>query len=380
MKITRLRTYLVPPRWCFLKIETDGDVSGWGEPILEGRAHTVATLVDEMSDYLVGEDPDRIEDHWNVLYRGGYYRGGALHMSAIAGIDQALWDIKGKCLGQPVHRLMGGPVRERVQVYTAIQGDTAEELAQEARRRVGEGLKFIKMNATEALGFISSNKAVDDAVARVDAVRSAIGTGIGLGIDLHGRAHRGTAKALVAELAQFRPAFIEEPVMSDQSGALSEIASLTPVPIALGERLCSRWEFKTVLESGCVDIVQPDASHAGGITEVRKIAAMAECYDIGVALHCPHGPIALAASLQLDGVCYSAQLQEQRIGVQDPQAALPYLAPGCDFSYSDGMVEIPNRPGLGIDVDEDAVRKAAKSGHRWRNPIWRHGDGSHAEW
>lgn len=380
MKIVRLDTYLVPPRWCFLRIETDAGITGWGEPVVEGRAHTVAELVGEMSDYLIGKDPEPIEDHWNVLYRGGYYRGGALHMSALAGIDQALWDIKGKSLGQPVHALLGGPVRDRVQVYASIRGSNKEELARQALDHVKKGLKFLKMNATEAIGFIASNAAIDEAVARVGAVRSAIGPEIGLGIDFHGRAHRGAAKVLVSALEQFRPAFIEEPVIGEHAAALSVISRMTSTPLALGERLCSRWEFRPFLESGHVDIIQPDPSHAGGITETRKIAAMAECYDVGVAFHCPLGPVSLAACLQLDGVCYNAQLQEQCLGLHDPDAPIPYVMPACNLHYADGAVTIPTRPGLGIEINEDALHDAARQGHRWRNPIWRHSDGSFAEW
>ncbi|MDE0523079.1 MAG: galactonate dehydratase [Boseongicola sp.] len=380
MRIVRLETYLVPPRWCLLKIETDAGITGWGEPVVEGRAHTVAELVGEMADYLIGKDPGPIEDHWNVLYRGGYYRGGVFHMSALAGIDQALWDIKGKSLGQPVHVLLGGPVRDRVQVYASVRGSSREELARQALDHVRKGLKFLKMNATEAIGFIASNAAIDEAVARVDAVRSAVGPEIGLGIDIHGRAHRGVAKALVSALEQFRPVFIEEPVLGEHAAALSGISRLTSAQLALGERLCSRWEFRPLLESGHVDVIQPDPSHAGGITETRKIAAMAECHDVGVALHCPHGPVSLAACLQLDGICYNAQLQEQRLGLHDPDAPLPYVMPQCELHYADGMVAIPTRPGLGIEIDADAVHAAASEGHRWRNPLWRHGDGSLAEW
>ena len=380
MKISRLVTFLVPPRWCFLKIETDAGITGWGEPVVEGRAQTVAQLVNEMSDYLIGRDPGPIEDHWNILYRGGYYRGGALHMSAIAGIDQALWDIKGKSLGQPVHALLGGPVRDRVQVYASIRGDTPAELSRQARLHVDRGLTLIKMNATGAMGFIASNAAIDETLARVDAVRSVIGPDIGLGIDIHGRAHRGAAKALVSALDQFRPAFIEEPVLSEHAAALHGISPLTSAPIALGERLCSRWDFKPILASGHVDIIQPDPSHAGGITETRKIAAMAECHDVGVAPHCSLGPIALAACLQLDGVCYNAQLQEQCLGLHDTDSAPSFVVQESGFHYENGTVTIPKRPGLGIEIDEDTVRDAARQGHRWRNPIWRHGDGSVAEW
>ncbi len=380
MKITKLETFLVAPRWCFLKIETDAGISGWGEPIVEGRAQTVAALVDEISDYLIGRDPGLIEDHWTVLFRGGYYRGGALHMSALAGIDQALWDIHGKRLEQPVHQLLGGQVRDRVKIYASLIGTDIPTLVDSAKTMAGQGLSLLKMNAVEEMAFVDSHTKIDAAIERIDAVRNAIGYEVGLGIDIHGRAHRSMVKDLVRELDKYRPSFIEEPVLSENIEILSEIGRWTSAPIALGERLCSRWEFKPVFAAGHVDLIQPDPSHAGGITECRKIAAMAEAYDIGVAFHCPLGPIALAANLQLSAVCYNAQLQEQRLDLHDPAKTPPYLNPGNHFGYSDGYAMIPTQPGLGIDVDEDAVRRAAADPHRWRNPLWRHPDGSLAEW
>lgn len=382
MKITRLTTFLVPPRWCFLKIETDEGIVGWGEPVLEGRAQTVAAAVEELSDYLIGKDPRHIEDHWTVLYRGGFYRGGGIHMSAMAGIDQALWDIKGKALGVPVHALLGGQLRDRIRVYSWIGGDRPDETAAAAQAAVARGFSAIKMNGTEELQFIDTIDKVEKCLHNVAAVREAVGPHVGIGVDFHGRVHKPMAKVLMKELEPYRLMFIEEPVLSENHEALKELAPLSSTPIALGERLYSRWDFKRVLSEGYVDIVQPDPSHAGGITETRKIANMAEAYDVALALHCPLGPIALAANLQLDAVCYNAFIQEQSLGIHYNAAndLLDYVSNREVFAYQDGMVAVPQGPGLGIEVNEDLVRERAATGHRWRNPIWRHADGSFAEW
>ncbi|MGB7757815.1 MAG: galactonate dehydratase [Salinisphaera sp.] len=382
MKITKLETFLVPPRWCFLKISTDEGVVGWGEPVVEGRAATVAAMVEELSDYLVGTDPRRIEDHWTVLYRGGFYRGGPIHMSALAGIDQALWDIKGKALGVPVHELLGGKLRERIKVYSWIGGDRPGDTAQMAKERADLGFSAIKMNASEEMQFVDSHAKVDAVLENVAAIREAVGPHFGIGVDFHGRVHKPMAKVLMRELEPYNLMFIEEPVLSEHYEALPELAGLTSTPIALGERLFSRWDFKPILEGGHVDIIQPDPSHSGGITETRKIAAMAEAYDVALALHCPLGPIALAVNLQLDAVCYNAFIQEQSLGIHYNQSndILDYITNPEVFAYEDGFVTIPDGPGLGVEINEDYVRERAEVGHRWRNPIWRHGDGSFAEW
>src|SRR3954469_11465623 len=382
MKITKLTTYVVPPRWLFLKIETDAGVTGWGEPIVEGRAETVAVLVAELADYLVGKDPSTIEDHWTVLYRGGFYRGGAISMSALAGIDQALWDIKGKLLNQPVHVLLGGPVRQKMRVYSWIGGDRPEALIQGAKEARTRGFSAIKMLATEELSYLDSHAKLDQAVARIGALRDAMGPDFGIAVDFHGRLHKPMAKQLAKEIDPFHLMFIEEPVLSEHAEALKDIANHTATPIALGERLFSRWDFKKILSDGLVDIIQPDPSHAGGITETRKIAAMAEAYDVGLAPHCPLGPIALAACLQLDAVCYNAVIQEQSLGIHynKPNDLTGYLSNPAAFAYADGHVAIPQGPGLGITVNEEMVTRMAETGHRWRNPVWRHADGSFAEW
>ena len=382
MKITRLTTLVVPPRWLFLKIETEEGITGWGEPVVEGRAHSVAAAVDELADYLVGRDPRNVEDLWTVMYRGGFYRGGPILMSAIAGIDQALWDIKGKALGVSVSDLLGGRVRERIRVYSWIGGDRPADTANAARDAVARGFSAVKMNASEELQFVDSHAKVDAVLANMAAVRDAVGKNVGIGVDFHGRVHKPMAKILIKELEPYRPMFIEEPVLSDNYEALKELAPLSCAPIALGERLYSRWDFKRILAEGYVDIIQPDTSHAGGITETRKIASMAEAYDVALALHCPLGPIALAACLQLDGVCYNAFIQEQSLGIHYNQGndLLDYISNREVFEYQDGFVAIPNGPGLGIEINEDYVLEQARIGHRWRNPIWRHADGSVAEW
>ena len=382
MKITRLTTFAVPPRWLFLRIDTDAGISGWGEPVLEGRAHTVAAAVDELSDYLIGKDPRHIEDHWNVMYRGGFYRGGPILMSAIAGIDQALWDIKGKDLGKPVHELLGGPVRERIRVYSWIGGDRPGDTARAAQEAVARGFTAVKMNATEELQYVDSHAKVERVLANVQAIRDAVGPDIGIGLDFHGRVHKPMAKVLMRELAPFKLMFIEEPVLSDYLECIPELAAISPAPIALGERLYSRYDFKRVLQTGGVDILQPDPSHAGGITETRKIAAMAEAYDVALALHCPLGPIALAANLQLDAVCHNAFIQEQSLGIHYNAGndLLDYVTDRNVFAYADGYVGMPQGPGLGIEVNEAYVAERAKVGHQWHNPVWRHADGSVAEW
>jgi galactonate dehydratase len=382
VRIISLELLKVPPRWLFLKVSTDEDIVGWGEPIVEGRAETVRAAVEELSGYLIGKDPFRIEDHFQVLYRGGFYRGGPVLTSALSGIEQALWDIKGRALGVPVYELLGGAARERMRVYNWIGGDRPADAAESAKAQRAAGFTAVKMNATEELDYVDSPAKIDAAVARIAAVREAGGPDLGIGIDFHGRVHKSMAKALARELEPYRPMFIEEPVLPGNEEALREVARHTTTPIALGERLYTRWDFKRVLVGGYVDIVQPDLSHAGGILETRKIAAMAEAFDVAVAPHCPLGPIALAASLQLDACTPNAIIQEQSLGIHHNRESdlLDYLADEDVFAYQDGYVAIPVGPGLGIEIDEEKVREAARTGHDWRNPVWRNVDGSVAEW
>lgn len=382
MKITGYELFTVPPRWLFLKIETSEGIVGWGEPVIEGKAHTVKAAVEEMMQSLHGKDPLRIEDHWNMMYRSGFYRGGAILMSAIAGIDQALWDIKGKYHQAPVHELMGGACRDSIRVYSWIGGDRPSDVGQAARDVVNAGFTAVKMNGTEELQYVDSYEKIDQVVERIATVREAVGNGIGIGIDFHGRVHKPMAKILAKELEPYRPMFIEEPVLPENNEALRDIANSTHIPIATGERMFSRWDFKSLLADGYVDIIQPDVSHAGGITEVKKIASMAEAYDIALAPHCPLGPIALAACLQVDATSHNAFIQEQSLGIHYNAGndILDYIKDRSVFEYEDGYVKIPKGPGLGVEIDEDYVRERAKVGHNWKNPVWRHRDGSIAEW
>ncbi|MDQ0918888.1 galactonate dehydratase [Paenibacillus sp. V4I5] len=382
MKITKLELFKVPPRWLFLKIETDEGITGWGEPVVEGKADTVAAAVMEMSDQIIGKDPMRIEDMFQVLYRGGFYRGGPILTSAISGIEQALWDIKGKFYNAPVYDLLGGACRDKTRVYSWIGGDRPSDVGQAAKLQVAAGFTAVKMNATEEMHYIDSISKVDEAIARIAAVREAVGKDVGIGIDFHGRVHKSMAKIIVKELEPYRPMFIEEPVLPENNEALKEIARYTSCPIATGERMYTRWGFKELLAQGIVDIIQPDLSHAGGILETRKIAAMAEAYDIAIAPHCPLGPIALAACLQLDTCSPNAFIQEQSLGIHYNQGSdlLDYLKDPSVFKYEEGFVANLTAPGLGIEINEDKVREMAAIGHNWKNPVWRQADGTVAEW
>lgn len=382
MKIKSYELFQVPPRWLFLKIETDEGIIGWGEPVIEGKAATVKAAVDELMEFLLGKDPMHIEDHWNMMYRAGFYRGGPILMSAIAGIDQALWDIKGKYHNAPVYQLMGGKARDNIKVYSWIGGDRPSEVGAAARKMKEQGFLAVKMNATEELQYVDSYEKIDAAIQRIAAVREAVGPGIGIGIDFHGRVHKPMAKILAKELEPFRPMFIEEPVLPENNEDLREIAQHVAIPIATGERMFSKWQFKTLLKDGYADIIQPDVSHAGGITECKKILSMAEAFDVAAALHCPLGPIALAACLQVDATCHNAFIQEQSLGIHYNQGSdlLDYLTDKTVFQYKDGYVDIPSKPGLGIEINEAHVRKMAGEGHNWHNPVWRHKDGSVAEW
>ena len=382
MKIEKINTYLVRPRWCMVEVLTDDGFVGWGEAVIEGKASTVAACVNEMEEYLIGKDPCAIEDIWNTLYRSAFYRGGPILMSAIAGIDQALWDIKGKKMGVPVYDMLGGKCRDKIKVYCWVGGDRPSEVAQEAKKKKDEGFTAIKMNATEELQIVDTFDKVDAVLERVSSIREACGKYFGIAIDFHGRVHKPMAKVLAKKLEQFDPMFIEEPVLCENMECFKEIASCCNIPIATGERLFSKYDFKRLLQAGGVDIIQPDLSHAGGITEVRKIAAMAEAYDVALAPHCPLGPIALSACLQVDAVSYNAFIQEQSMGIHYNvgKSVLDYVKNKEVFKFTDGWVKFPEKSGLGIDVNKELIIEENKTPHHWKNPVWRHADGSIAEW
>lgn len=382
MKIAEINTYVVRPRWGFLEIRTDEGISGWGEPVLEGHCSTVLACVREMKPYLLGADPMRIEDIWNTLYRCGFYRGGGVLMSAISGIDQALWDIKGKRYGAPVYELMGGACRDNMKVYSWIGGDRPSDTGAAALEKKKAGFTAVKMNATEELQMVDTYDKVDAVLERVAAIRETCGKYFGIAIDFHGRVHRPMAKILAKKLEEFDPMFIEEPVLCEHMELFPEIAASCNIPIATGERLYSIYDFKRLLQMGGVDIIQPDLSHAGGITSVKKIASMAEAYDVALAPHCPLGPIALASCLNVDATSYNAVIQEQSIGIHYNvgKSVLDYVKNPEDFAFTDGRMKLPVKPGLGVEVNRELVEEENRTPHEWKNPVWRHADGSVAEW
>ncbi|MDR2191625.1 MAG: galactonate dehydratase [Endomicrobium sp.] len=382
MKISKINLYCVPPRWLFLEMETDEGITGWGEPIIEGKAATVKAAVEEFIPFLIGKDPKNIEDLWQTMYRGFFYRGGPEIMSAISGIDQALWDIKGKKLGVPIYELIGGQCRDKLKVYSWIGGDRPSDVRAAALKLYDAGCSAVKLNATEEMHYIDDFSKVQSVCERIASIRDELGYKIAIAVDFHGRLHKAMAKTLAKELEQFRLMFIEEPVLPENNEALREIARHTSIPIATGERMFSRWDFKKLFSEGYVDIIQPDLSHAGGISEVKKIAAMSEAYDIALAPHCPLGPIALAACIQIDACSPNAFIQEQSLGIHYNKGTelLDYIEDKNVFDFNNGYIKIPTGAGLGITVNKEKVIQASKISHNWKNPLWRNYDGTVAEW
>ncbi|MFF2811683.1 galactonate dehydratase [Streptomyces sp. NPDC058000] len=382
MKITRIETFLAPPRWLFVRVETDQGVVGWGEPVVEGRAEPVRAAVAVLAEYLLGQDPARIEDHWQVLTKGGFYRGGPVLSSAVAGLDQALWDIKGKHCGLPVHQLLGGPVRDRVRAYAWVGGDEPAEIRDALAEQVEAGFTAVKMNGCGRMSPLATRAEVRACLRRAETAREVLGDERDFALDFHGRVSPSTARRLLPLLAEHAPMFVEEPVLPDHPQALPGLVDASGIPLALGERLYTRREFLAPLQAG-IAVVQPDVSHAGGISELRRIAALAETYGAHLAPHCPLGPVALAASLQVAFTTPNFLIQEQSLGIHYHQDAelLDYVVDTAPFRFDRGALLRTDRPGLGVEVDEAAVRAAdAAGGHTWRNPVWRYEDGAFAEW
>ena len=381
MKISAVETFQVAPRWLFCRIETDTGLVGWGEPVIEGRAVTVRAAVHEFDQLLIGADPLRIEELWQVMTKGTFYRGGPVLSSAVAGIDQALWDIAGKHRSAPVYDLLGGPVRDRVRMYGWVGGDSPSEVTDMVQQQVEAGLTAVKMNVSGQLAPIATRQEVEAAVRRAEAAREVLGPDRDLAIDFHGRVAKGNVPRLLRALEHVAPIFVEEPLVPEHSNLLREFTRASTIPLATGERLYSRSDFLPVLQAGVV-VAQPDLSHAGGISEVRRIAALAEVFGAQLAPHCPLGPIALAACLQVDITTPNFLIQEQSLGIHYNQGSdlLDYLVDPAVFDFRDGYLRLPTGPGLGITVDEDAVRRADQLGSDWQTPVWRHPDGSLAEW
>ncbi|PSK89675.1 galactonate dehydratase [Murinocardiopsis flavida] len=381
MKITRVETFAVPPRWLLCRIETDDGVVGWGEPVVEGRASTVRTAVHELAELLIGKDPLGIEDHWQLMTKASFYRGGPVLSSAVAGLDQALWDIAGKIFGAPVHVLLGGPVREWVRAYCWVGGDEPAGVADAVGAQVAAGFTAVKMNASGRMHRLATVRDIDAMVGRAAAAREALGPDRDFAVDFHGRFSAGNARTAIPHLAPLRPMFVEEPVLPEYTHRLADIVRDSPLPIATGERLYSRTDVLPALQAG-IDVLQPDLSHAGGISEVRRIASLAEAFDVPIAPHCPLGPVSLASSLQIAFCTPNFLIQEQSIGIHynDGAEVLDYVAEPEVFAFHQGHFARPTAPGLGISIDEKAVREADGSTPDWRGPVWRHLDGSFAEW
>lgn len=381
MKITDITVYKVKPRWIFVKVDTDEGLSGWGEMISGTKTETVAAGAREMGYFLKGRNPFEIERLWQELYRS-FYRGGPVNGTVVSGLEMALWDIKGKALGVPVYELLGGRARDRIMVYSWIGGDRPKDVAAAAIDRQELGFRAIKMNCTEELHYIDSYCKVQEVVQRVQAIREAVGEDFGIAIDFHGRVHKPMAKVLAAELNPLHPMFLEEVVLPENEEAFAEIARYTSCPLATGERHLTRWGYKNIFRSGAIDIIQPDVAVAGGILETRKIIAMAEAYDIAAAPHAPYGPVALAATLQVDTCSPNVFIQEQSLGIHYNQGfdLLDFVKNKEIFSFTDGFVDIPDKPGLGLELDEDVIKEVAKDGLVWTNPHWKNYDGTIAEW
>jgi galactonate dehydratase len=387
MKVTQFELFKVPPRWLFLKVSTDEGLVGWGEPLVESKPDTTAAAVRELSPLVIGRDPHEIEDIVQVVFKAGFYRGGPVLSSALAGIEQALWDIKGKALGVPVHQLLGGKVRDRIRIYAWMGGDLPEqvsdaELREQAAALKATGVTALKMNLTGALGHLATPAQLRAAIHRATVVREAVGDDFDIAIDFHGRVHRAAARQLLRELEPLRPFFVEEAVLPEHSDLFAELAASTTIPLAAGERLFHRWDFTRVLGSPGLAIIQPDLSHACGIWEVRKIAAMAEAYDVAVAPHCPLGPLTLAASLQLDACTPNFLIQEQSMNIHYNVGGevADYLTDPSVFTFKDGCIHVPTGPGLGVTINEDAVRAATKKPHTFAPSVLRLADGTYAEW
>lgn len=381
MKITDIEVFKVKPRWIFIKISTDEGVEGWGEMISGTKTETVVAGAYEMGRRIIGRNPFEIERIFQELHRS-FFRGGPINGTIVSGIEMALWDIKGKALGVPVYELLGGACRDRIKVYSWIGGDRPSEVLAEAQDRFDRGFTAVKMNATEELHYIDSYERVQEVVDRVSSIYEKFGNKMQIAVDFHGRVHKPMAKVLAKALEPFHLMFLEEVVLPENEEVFPEVARSISTPLATGERLYTRWQFKNIFNQGAIDIIQPDVALCGGILETRKIAAMAEAYDIAVAPHAPYGPIALAATLQVDVCTPNVFIQEQSLGIHYNKGfdLLDFVKNKEVFQYKDGYVDIPTKPGLGLEIDEDKVREVSAEGLVWTNPSWKNYDGTIAEW
>jgi len=354
MNITEIRHYTTwgePRNWVFVKIMTDSGLYGWGEATLEGKEETVAACVGELGKSLIGQDPLSVEHHWQALYRHGFWRGGVVLSSALAGIDQALWDIRGKVWGVPVYRLLGGPTRKHIRLYTHVGIYDPTKMVEDAQRDLADGFTAVKTGAWAGDASLPEADAIAAFAERVALLRQTVGPKIDIMIDNHGRSRASTAVRLMEALQPHNLLWFEEPTQPDDITSLARIRAAGPkMDIATGERLYAKGEFVPLLEQRLVDIIQPDICHAGGITECKKIAALAEAYYVQVAPHTPQGPISTAASAHLALSIPNFLILEfvRSAPYRDRVLKEPWVV-------TKGYLEVPDRPGLGVDLNEEAL-------------------------
>jgi galactonate dehydratase len=381
MKIAKIEQFFPRVRTRLVKITTDTGLVGWGETTLEGKPKSTMAAVDELAEYLVGKDPLRIEHHWQHIYRSAFFRGGPILMSALSGIDQALWDIAGKHYGVPVYRLLGGPVRERIRVYAHWGiGSLTEEGQQAARQRLEMlqrqgGYQAFKSGPGGKWRGHEPPAVIDEFVKRAYLMREWVGPEVELAFDFHGKMTPALAVEICHELKGMRPMFVEEPVPQENMDALRLVSSQVPFPIATGERLLTRWDFRQVLEKQAAAYLQPDPSHVGGISELKKVANLAEVYYVHLMPHCAIGPVALAAALQVDAAVPNFLIQEQ------VDFSLGGGLLRRDWQVRDGHIDLPEGPGLGFEIDEkEAQQNRDLSVEELGGEFYYESDGSVADW
>jgi galactonate dehydratase len=380
MRIARIDQFFPRKRMRLVRITTDTGIEGWGETTLEGKPKSTMAAVEELADYLIGKDPLRIEHHWQHIYRSAFFRGGNVLMSALSGIDQALWDIAGKHHGVPAYQLLGGAVRDRIRVYAHWGiGSTTDEGLARARERLNmlrkKGYTAFKSGPGGKWRGHEPPAVIEEFVRRAFLMREWVGPEAELAFDFHGKMTPALAIEICHELRGMRPMFVEEPVPQENADALKLVSDHVPFPIATGERLLSRWEFREVIEKQAAAYLQPDASHAGGITELKKIANMAEVYYIHVAPHCAIGPVALSACLQVDAVVPNFLIQEQ------VDAGLGDGLLREAWEVRDGHIELPTRPGLGFEiVEKEVTQDRGRYEEELGGEFFHEADGSAADW
>lgn len=362
IQVTRVEAFVLRNSWVFVKVSTDAGISGWGE-MLKDDAKACAAGALEVGDYLVGQDPCRVVHHWQAIHRGAFYRGGPIKTAISSGIDQALWDIKGKVYGVPVYKLLGGPTRDRVRVYGAIDEKTGVNAMKTGPR--GEERKAIK--------YVEGWKYVDEVVERFRALREKYGSEVDIGLDFHGAVQPPTALLMMKALEPYNPWFYEEIVQALNVDVMAELARKTHVPIATGERIFTKWGFREILEKRAAAILQPDVCYAGGITELKIIAGMAEAYYTPLAPHNPQGPCSLAASLQIAAAIPNFLIQERGDNEYADLLAKP-LPP-----VRNGHRPLLTDPGLGITIDEDKLMAQVGEPREYR-PQFDPDDGSVVDW